>query len=439
MREDDLHYRPDPLGRLGRGLWVRETPAPFGRLPDDEDELLGRWRNGWTASERTAAEDVFHLGGSVGEGAANDRLDVAKVQLALHGEGRFDLDRSGGPTGYFSPPLAEAIRQRQADYGLAVDGFLFPGGETIRSLKAEAAARERDSLGMPLPARPGEPRLAEAARKADGVQVAVAPFLLAPAAGFAARWMLQEGAKRAAARIAAEVAKREATAAAQAARGVAAAAAAAPEPRAASTAAGATEPPKPELVSEAAVRAWLDAGRAGLALPMAGSRGDDYPTQAALDIFAQECRSLLNQEFREYAELIDHQFGSTKNGKGEKKQKEMVIKAKDRTDLLGANKADQSWLRVGEDPEDPKSYFHVNSGKTLADGVTPIARERRQLVGLAEKVTAALTYFVLKPEDGFDEDDFRAYARAECRRILREQIKLIDKARSVKPRRGNDR
>ena len=117
----------------------------------------------------------------------------------------------------------------------------------------------------------------------------------------------------------------------------------------------------------------------------------------------------------------------------------MVIKAKGRSDLLGANKADQSWLRVGEDDKNPKSYFHINSGKTLADGVTPIASERRQLVWLAEKVTGVLVYFILKPDEGFDEDDFRAYPRAACRQMLQEQIKEIDRRRSAKPRPGANR
>lgn len=434
MREGDLDYRPDPLGRLDRGTWRRISPRdPFGRLSADEDEPLASWRQDWPRTEQNGNTDaLFELGGSVGDGADNDWLDVAKVQMALHDEGRFDLDRSGGPTGYFSPPLAEAIRQRQADHGLAVDGLLFPGGETVESLKAAAAERERDSLGVAFPARPGERPAREPRTRAEGEQVAALPILFAPVAGAAVRWMMQEGVKRAAIRLGAELAKREAGAAAQAARGAVAAAAALPDSMTApNAAAGASEPPKPELLSEDAVRAWLDAGRAAFGLPMAGSRGSDEPTQKALDIFAQECRSVLKESWPEFAEQVEHMYGSTKNGDGVTRQKEMVIKVKDRRSLLGANKADQSWLRKGEDPEKATSYFHINSGHTLADGVTPISSERRQIEGMIEKVGADLVYFIQKPEKDFDQDEYRAYVRQACIRIMGEQVDRLTKPKGA--------
>jgi peptidoglycan hydrolase-like protein with peptidoglycan-binding domain len=322
MRETDFDYLPDPMGRLGYGVWRQRTRRdPFGRLPED-DEPFADLRRRWSAGERFADDDsMFALGDSVGENGANDRLDVAKVQVVLHNEGRFDLDRSDGPTGYFSSPLAEAIRQRQADHGLADDGVLLPGGETIVSLKSPTPARERDSLGAALPARPGERPKADSGRPPAGVKVAGLPVVLVPAAVAVGRWMLQEGAKRTAARLAAELATKQASSAANAIRSAPAVAAATPNSmETPSAAASATEPPKPEIVSEGAVRAWLDAGRAGLTLPMAGSRGADYPTQKALNITAKACREVLNEMWPEYAEIVQHRYGATRDGKGEGNQ-----------------------------------------------------------------------------------------------------------------------
>jgi peptidoglycan hydrolase-like protein with peptidoglycan-binding domain len=425
MRDAEFDYRPDPMGRLGYGVWRQEARRdPFGRLPEDEDEPLADLRRRWSSGERLENDSsVFELGDSVGEAGVNDRLDVAKVQIALHNEGRFDLDRSGGPTGYFSPPLAEAIRNRQADHDLTVDGYLEPAGETIASLRTLAEERTRDSLSVRLPARPGERPGGDRPGPSADIQLAGNPAVLAPAGAAAAglvRWLFREGARRyaerAAKRAAESLATTEAQTAMQVARSAASASASSADEAVPSTAAtGAQGATKQEPVTQDAVRKWLDAGFAGLALPMAGSRGSDDPTQKALDILAQECRDVANSMWPEAADAIEHKYGSTKDGDGISRQSEMVIKDKTQKGLLGSNKPDQSWWRKSEDPKLPESYFHINSGRTLVDAVS-------QTEGLVEKVGASLVYFVRKPPKGFDEADYRAYAREKCIEIMTDQL-----------------
>jgi hypothetical protein len=66
------------------------------------------------------------------------------------------------------------------------------------------------------------------------------------------------------------------------------------------------------------------------------------------------------------------------------------------------------------DPENKDAYIHLNQGHVLQDGVTPIARESRQLTGLAMKVAAHLISYIVKPKDRFDEEEYAEYSRAVC-------------------------
>lgn len=422
MRNTEFDYEPDPLGRVGYGVWAARTRRdPFGRLPEDQGEPTTELRRRWSGGERFENDSsIFELGGPVGEDAANDRLDIAKVQIALHNEGRFDLDRSGGPTGYFSPPLAAAIRKRQADHDLAIDGYLQPAGETIESLKALAEERNRDSLSVPLPARPGERPGGDRLGPSADIQLAANPAAAAPAGAAAAglvRWLVREGARRyaerAAKRAAESLATTEAQVAVQAARSAASVSASSNPAMQSATATGAEASPKQEHVSQDAVRRWLDAGFAGLALPMAGSRGNPR-TEKALNITARACKDVLNEMWPEYADVVQHEYGATKDGKGGKNQKELVLKDPNQAGLRGSNRTDSSWRRRDMEPTTKDAYIHLNQGFVLKDGVTPIARERRQLVGLAMKAAAHLVNYIVKPEEGFDQDEYEKYSRAVC-------------------------
>ncbi|MFN4309712.1 MAG: peptidoglycan-binding domain-containing protein [Ferrovibrio sp.] len=92
------------------------------------------WMNG--ASLRQLFGDlVFDLLEGVGEGEANRRADVAKLQALLHREGDLDLFASGGPTGYWSKREDAALRAFQRRHGLTVDGIAAPDGQTIALLR----------------------------------------------------------------------------------------------------------------------------------------------------------------------------------------------------------------------------------------------------------------------------------------------------------------
>ena len=71
---------------------------------------------------------------AVGEAGRNERNDVAKVESLLALTGDLDLDRTEGPTGYWSARADEAARNFQKRKGLKVDGKLNPHGPTLRQL-----------------------------------------------------------------------------------------------------------------------------------------------------------------------------------------------------------------------------------------------------------------------------------------------------------------
>lgn len=80
-------------------------------------------------------EDYFQLSGSVGRDGVNDRADVVRAQTLLAHGGYFDVTRTEGPTGWYGKPLELAIRDFQQDRGLARDGVMLPGGETVTALR----------------------------------------------------------------------------------------------------------------------------------------------------------------------------------------------------------------------------------------------------------------------------------------------------------------
>jgi peptidoglycan hydrolase-like protein with peptidoglycan-binding domain len=63
-----------------------------------------------------------------------------KVERLLEGVGLLDTRPTEGPTGYYGTRLEEAIKGFQKQNGLSVDGWLAPGGETIRALKRAVPA-----------------------------------------------------------------------------------------------------------------------------------------------------------------------------------------------------------------------------------------------------------------------------------------------------------
>jgi len=75
---------------------------------------------------------------TVGREQHNAPGDVAMVETLLEKTQALDTRPTEGPTGFFGRRLEEGIRGFQKSRGLKRDGFLNPGGETIRALLAEA-------------------------------------------------------------------------------------------------------------------------------------------------------------------------------------------------------------------------------------------------------------------------------------------------------------
>lgn len=150
-RFDDLVYEPDPLGRVGKGRWVRrdDLRAPVADNPDAAVERLrAAWRDG--ELDATDPDDLFELDNSVGPRGRNGKLDVAKVETLLAAADAFDLEPTDGPTGNFSNRRADAIRDFQRVNGLRVDGLIEPGGETVEALRLASTGHNRRGLPVPV-------------------------------------------------------------------------------------------------------------------------------------------------------------------------------------------------------------------------------------------------------------------------------------------------
>ena len=130
---------------------AREKEPEVAHPGGAADRLRFDWQRG-----RHPALAQQTLTGPIGAHMANDRLDVAKLETALHDLGAFGLFRTAGPTGYFGGLTDEAIRDTQSALGVKVDGVVNPNGETWRAI--------RDALGRP---RPGDRNQARPLGRAD--------------------------------------------------------------------------------------------------------------------------------------------------------------------------------------------------------------------------------------------------------------------------------
>lgn len=97
-------------------------------LPDPA-RAEGIFAGGW------AGDSMFDLQAGVGAGQANAHADVCKLQALLHLEGYLDAAATGGPTGLWSGRDDYALRKFQKENGLAIDGIVLPGGETLEAIR----------------------------------------------------------------------------------------------------------------------------------------------------------------------------------------------------------------------------------------------------------------------------------------------------------------
>lgn len=108
---------------------------PTKVLPDGRQIQLEVDENGELREPGESNEDYFAFGSLVGRDSPNQREDVLRAQTLLGHAGYFDMERTEGPTGWYGKPLELGIRKFQKDNGLAVDGYMEPGGETLVALK----------------------------------------------------------------------------------------------------------------------------------------------------------------------------------------------------------------------------------------------------------------------------------------------------------------
>jgi hypothetical protein len=85
---------------------------------------------------KPGASSWFDLSDDVSFTKPNNRHDALKVESLLGYGGYMDLDQRGGPLGLSRGTLEKPIKAFQARNGLEVDGWLKPGGPTIKKMQA---------------------------------------------------------------------------------------------------------------------------------------------------------------------------------------------------------------------------------------------------------------------------------------------------------------
>jgi len=133
---DPLATPPDRLGR-DRGSRMEGKEIPLPDLGRHLEAARAAWRSVARFSDLFGdPSGVFDLQGSVGLGGENRPADLFKLQSLLHREGLIDAAATDGPSGFLGSDHGAAIQAFQRGQGLAPDGRLEPGGETIRRFAA---------------------------------------------------------------------------------------------------------------------------------------------------------------------------------------------------------------------------------------------------------------------------------------------------------------
>jgi hypothetical protein len=419
---------------------------PFGRLPQRDDTPISKlreaWRNGRleTAVGRTSIQD------SVGDGATNAPNDVAVLETMLQRNGVYDLTATEGPTGIYGPPQRDALLRFQKDRGLKADALVRPDGPTIRSLASNTPERDTapdDRLADLLSARPegeAEPDRASA----QETQVAAAPAAaLVPFLWQLGRVAVTQGVRS----LLGETATTAATIAAGAAvlkdkPEVPKRVAPAGKPMMA-------PPPLPDETPEQA-KARRAATNEGLVKDIIGivleNRRGDETTQHGNDIFAQECRAILNEEFPDIADRVEHLYGAYKDGvRGEKgvylKEKYIPRVDAERGDHRNASHSDLAWGLVDENRKEVKQgpKAHANTVSMRKDG-SMTGDERRRFDNMVLNAAEHVVKYLRKYRPGDDEDEYRKDARKVCRAMfkdLKESIRKHDEKTTGKTKTGD--
>ena len=396
-------YQPDPLGRLGRGIWGhRPETAPE---EDDPDPDVNRLRRMWRQVRDFGALDgyLLRLDDGVGRHQPNSRADVAKVEAALHRAGLYDVSDTDGPTGYFGPPQEAAIKTFQQKAGLTVDGWLGRDGETVQALAAAQPAADINAAkrGLSLLDHGDDGHVQEARMSPQEMNRRPAdPFDTGGGAGGVRPPPV---------------------------RPLPVPPLLPPSPSEDLQVSPAVPPPNPNQPrvlppsgedggEPRTVGDYLANGIAEEMVHPWGPHGN-LTTRQGNDIIARECLKVINGEFGEGV-TGTHAAGASPNGQGGPQQKEETIPTPQGKKVY--RRPDLTFEVV--DAEGTRRLYRFNTADVYADGsLNP--HEAEALDDLKHRLGQDLANAMPKLKPGDDIDEYTKLARAKCRELFKSYLR----------------
>lgn len=409
-------YIPDPFGRVGMGAWRRRRKSSRGL-------------------------DV--LDAPVGRRGDNDRIDVAKIETLLGKSGYLDLDATEGPTGYYGARVEDALKRFQKDGGLKADGLVNPDGPTLAALTRAAAAndngnsREAPSL---LENRSGSARIEpqsstgepakeqqQAAMLLDGLgrKVVMPPQHTLPGQSMAPiplspRYVLPGR------------------------RAIPIPLPPLPLPPGPAESAKDRVPQKPPIVGQDRPTGHTpptpandndqkpvlpgpsptDAFFEELLRPYRENRRGDEFTQYGNDVIVQEGHKILEAEFPDLKDHIDHAGGASIKGLGKHKIEETYLKNVETDGKKGSSYPDIYYKHRTLPKKDPRRHGALNTVDMDKSG-NPTKRERDNKDKLIRNMESDLVETLPKFRPGDDEPAFREASRLKLREFFSRWQRLL--------------
>lgn len=129
-----------PLEDAIRGFQKDRSLMIDGRMtPGGETERNLQRDLGLLPKEPPFSLSELDITGPVANGRKGHGADFRGVSKALGRLGLFEFDRTAEPLPFITKGLEDGIRKYQQREGLAIDGRILPGGETIGALKQTMA------------------------------------------------------------------------------------------------------------------------------------------------------------------------------------------------------------------------------------------------------------------------------------------------------------
>lgn len=406
-------YFPDSLGRVGMGTWRR----------------------------RKSSRGLGMLDAPVGRRGDNDRTDVVKIETLLSKSGYLDLDATEGPTGYYGARVEDALKRFQKDGGLKADGLVNPDGPTLAALTRAAAANDNGSSSKaPSLLESGSAQIAtqnstddpakkqqHAAMLLDGLgrKVVMPPQYIPPGQlmvpiPLRPRFVLPgrplipiplpplpvppgpaESAKDRVPQKPPIVGQDRPT--------------------------GHTPPTpandndqKPVLPGPSPTDAFLEE----LLRPYRENRRGGEFTQYGNDVIVQEGRKILEAEFPDLKDHIDHAGGASVDGLGEEKIEETYLKNVETNGKKGSSYPDIYYKHKTLPKKDPRRHGALNTVDMNKSG-NPTKRERDNKDKLIRNMESDLVETLPKFRPGDDEPAFREASRSILRDFFSRWRKLL--------------